>query len=183
MGKIYLTSDLHFCHDKEFIYGPRGFKNIWDMNKAIVENWNSTVTEDDDVYVLGDLMLNNNEEGIKLIKSLRGRIHIVTGNHDTYNRVARYRNTFNVVMVHPYATELKYKKYKFYLSHYPTMTSNYDDKGLYGLINLCGHVHTQNRFLDMDKGLIYHCELDAHDMKPILIDDIIEDIKKYYKEK
>ena len=183
MGKIYLTSDLHFCHDKEFIYGPRGFKNIGNMNKAIVENWNSIVTEDDDVYVLGDLMLNNNEEGIKLIKSLHGRIHIITGNHDTNNRVAYYESAFNVVMLYPYATELKYKKYKFYLSHYPTMTSNYDDKDLYGVINLCGHVHTQNRFLDMDKGLIYHCELDAHDMKPILIDDIIEDIKKYYKEK
>ena len=80
---IYFTSDLHFGHDKPFLYEPRGFTNIYDMNNAIFRNWNSIVTEEDDVYVLGDLMLNNNEGGIWLIKRLRGRIHIILGNHDT----------------------------------------------------------------------------------------------------
>ena len=27
---IYFTSDTHFGHDREFIYGPRGFKNLHD---------------------------------------------------------------------------------------------------------------------------------------------------------
>ena len=82
-----------------------------------------------------------------------------------------------------YAHVLNYKGYIFYLSHYPTLTANGDDhKPLERrVINLCGHVHTPNKFLDMDKGLIYHVELDAHDNKPILLDDIIEDIKEYIK--
>ena len=33
------------------------------MNKEIVENWNSKVKDNDIVYVLGDLMLGNNEKG------------------------------------------------------------------------------------------------------------------------
>lgn len=48
------------------------------------------------------------------------------------------------------------------------------------MINLCGHAHTTNPFADMDKGLIYHVELDAHGCYPISIDDIIEDIKEIY---
>lgn len=52
MGKIYLTSDLHFCHDKDFIYEPRGFKCVEDMNETIVKNWNGLITEDDDVYIV-----------------------------------------------------------------------------------------------------------------------------------
>ena len=64
---IYLTSDLHFCHNREFLYKPRGFDSVWDMNKVIVESWNKVVGADDDVYVLGDLMLNDNDEGARLI--------------------------------------------------------------------------------------------------------------------
>ena len=34
----------------------------------------------------------------------------------------------------------------------------------------------------MDKGLIYHVELDAHNCYPVSIDQIIEDIKMYRQE-
>ena len=30
---IYLTSDWHFCHDQSFLYEPRGFKNVDEMNE------------------------------------------------------------------------------------------------------------------------------------------------------
>ena len=32
---IYLTSDWHFCHNQPFLYEPRGFKNIEEMNDII----------------------------------------------------------------------------------------------------------------------------------------------------
>ena len=50
------------------------------------------------------------------------------------------------------------------------------------MINLCGHAHTLDRFTDFDKGLIYHCEVDAHDNKPVLLDDIIQEIKTKVRE-
>lgn len=80
---------------------------------------------------------------------------------------------------------LKYQGYNFYLSHYPTICTNGDsNKPLKRqVIGICGHSHTKNKFQDMDKGLIYHVELDAHDNKPILLDDIIEDIKNYKGDK
>jgi hypothetical protein len=34
----------------------------------------------------------------------------------------------------------------------------------------------------MDKGLCYHVELDAHNNYPVLLDNIIEDIKEYLHE-
>lgn len=33
---IWLTSDTHFNHDKDFIWKPRGFQNVQDMNEAIL---------------------------------------------------------------------------------------------------------------------------------------------------
>ena len=86
MSKIYLSSDLHFFHDKDFIYKPRGFENILDMNETILKNWNNTVSEEDEVYLLGDLMLGDNNKGIELIKQLNGKIHVILGNHDSATR-------------------------------------------------------------------------------------------------
>lgn len=129
---------------------------------------------EDDVYILGDLMLNDNDTGIKLLKSLKGKIHIILGNHDTDARVELYNNCYNVVEI-CYATIIKYGKYHFYLSHYPTLTANKEKHLSECLINLCGHTHTPDKWADWDKGIIYHVECDAHNCTPVLIDDIIND--------
>ena len=64
MSNTFFTSDTHFCHGREFLYGPRGFTNAEEMNEAIIERWNSVVKPTDLVYHLGDTILNNNEVGI-----------------------------------------------------------------------------------------------------------------------
>lgn len=175
---IYFTSDLHLGHLKSFLFEPRGFSNIEDHDKQIVENWNSIISEDDEVYCLGDCMLNDNENGIRLMSQLNGKIHLIRGNHDTDARIQLYSALPNVIEICE-GKFFKYKKYHFYLSHFPCIVSNYDeDKPLQKrMINVCGHSHCKNRFKDMDKGLIYHAELDAHNCIPVSIDNIIEDIE------
>ena len=34
MGKIFFTSDLHWLHNRSFIYSPRGYKSVAEMNEA-----------------------------------------------------------------------------------------------------------------------------------------------------
>ena len=58
---VWFTSDLHLGHNKPFLYEPRGFKNIQEHDNAIIENWNKIIRPNDKVYVLGDLMLNDND--------------------------------------------------------------------------------------------------------------------------
>lgn len=176
MSKIWLTSDLHFGHDREFIWGPRGFKNVHEMNEAIIKNWNAVVAPEDEVYVLGDLMLGDNEAGIKMIKQLKGTIHIILGNHDTKTRVEMYQECHNVADIQ-YATVIKFKGYSFYLSHYPTITSNLEKEfGKHCLINLFAHTHQETNFYN---GLpfCYHVGLDSHNCTPITIEQALEDIK------
>lgn len=179
MSRIYLTSDFHFGHDKDFLYGPRGFDNIYDHDKCIIQLWNEIVNDDDLVYVLGDLMLKDNEYGTKCFNQLKGFKEIIIGNHDTNNRLAFYPHLRGVIDV-KYADVFKYGQYSFYVSHYPTITSSHDyPKPLnHRMLNLCGHTHTNDKFTDWDKGFIYHCELDAHCMKPISIEQIITDIEE-----
>lgn len=179
---IYFTSDLHFCHEKEFLWGPRGFNNQYEMNAAIIENWNSIVQPEDDVYVLGDCIMNDNEEGIRCIKRLKGNIHLIRGNHDTDARMILYNDCFNIIEICD-AKWLKVGKQMFYLSHYPTLTDNHDDTKPLNrrIVSLCGHSHTSDKWHDWDKGLIYHVELDAHGCQVVSIEQIIKDIKEKLK--
>ena len=179
MRQIWITSDLHFGHNKDFIYKPRGFDSIEEHDKTIIENWNRLVQKEDIVYILGDLMLMDNDHGIGCIDQLNGDKIIILGNHDSQSRIELYYNIPSIVEI-GYGLPMKYKGQPFYLSHYPTLTANEDeDKPLHRrVINLCGHSHTDNPFLDYNKGLIYHCELDAHNNEPILLDNILREIQK-----
>ena len=178
---IYFTSDSHFCHDREFLYGERGFASPQEMNEEIIKRWNEVVQPDDEVYHLGDVILNDIDAGIDCLNRLNGKIHIIRGNHDTDAKVERYKDCRNVVSIE-WSTMLKIGKRYFYLSHFPSITSNFDDnKPLKTrIINLCGHSHTVDKFKDFDKGIIYHVELDAHDLKPVSIEEILKDINEYY---
>lgn len=174
---IYFTSDLHFCHDREFMFKPRGFNNIDDHDKTIVANWNAIVKDDDEVYILGDLMLNDNQKGIALLRQLKGKLHIILGNHDTSARIELYKTLPNVIEV-VYATIVKYNNYSFYLSHYPTITGNIEKpkRAQHLLYNLYGHTHQQTNFYN-NIFFIYHVGLDSHENKIVSLDQIIQDCK------
>ena len=177
--KIWITSDLHLGHNKDFLWHPRGFNSIEEHDKEVIKRWNEIVSPNDTVYVLGDLMLGDNDASLHKIEQLIGNIHIIIGNHDTDTRIELYKKLWNVVSVE-WGYRLRYKGITFYMSHYPTLTDNHDyDKPLKArVINLCGHSHTSDPFADWDKGLIFHTELDTNNCKPWLLDDIIIKIKE-----
>ena len=176
--QTYVTSDLHLCHDKNFLFGPRGYSSVEHWNRDVVKIWNRTVDEDDTVYVLGDIMLNNNAEGMRIWNQLKGQKKIILGNHDSFERIRLYDKAPNTEVI-GYSIPLNYRGYKFFLSHYPTITCSTDvNKPLKNkTINLCGHTHTSDPWADWDKGVIYHVEWDAHG-GPKPLDDIIEELKE-----
>ena len=180
MSQVFVTSDTHFCHDKSFVWGKRGFESVQEMNEEIIKRWNSVIQPGDVVFLLGDVMLNDNEEGINCLKQLNGDIFIAIGNHDTSERIGLYEQCPNVVEVE-YAFRIKGEGFNLYLTHYPTKTSNGDgDKPLKRrVINLCGHSHTDDPLIELNNGeLIYHCEMEAHNCTPILLSDILDEIKR-----
>ena len=181
MSKIFVCSDSHFGHDREFLWGPRGFSNHIDHDEEIIQRWNEIVGPDDIVYHLGDVMLGDNEYGMNCLRRLNGQIKIIRGNHDTDSRWSLYSTLPNVECL-GWAEVIKYRKYHFYLSHHPTMTSNLE-KAPYlrmHLINLFGHTHQKGKFYN-DIPFMFHCGLDAHDCAPVLLDDAIEMMKEETK--
>jgi calcineurin-like phosphoesterase family protein len=139
------------------------------------------VGADDDLYICGDLVLGDTNRGIGYLRLLPGRIHIIRGNHDTDARIARYKELPNVVEVTD-AARFKYNKYHFYLSHYPTLTANFEKESLHQIeINLFGHTHQQSNFYQ-DMPFLYHVGVDSHNCFPVSIDEVIDDCEAKVKE-
>ena len=181
MSKIFLTSDLHFGHDREFIWKVRGYSSVSEMNAEQVRKWNETVSDEDDVYLLGDCMLGGTEN-IEFMKQLKGKIHICLGNHDTSTREKLYCGLPNVVEVSEVGIRLKYRKYHFVLTHYPMITGNLEKESLKQCtICLYGHTHQQTNFYN-EIPYMYHVGVDSHNCFPVLLDMIIEEMKLKVKE-
>lgn len=181
MDNIWFTSDTHFCHSKPFLWEPRGFSSAEEMNKIIVERWNSVIPKGWGaiVYHLGDICLSDTEAAIPYIQQLNGEIRWIRGNHDSDKRIDRILETCpNVQLIsqdkdNAWSYMLKDGKQRFYLCHYPTIVNNQQDKPVYCL---CGHTHTQDRWVDWDK-CCYHVEMDAHNCYPISLEQIKAEIK------
>lgn len=184
MGEIFFTSDTHFCHNQGFLYEPRGFSSIEEHDEAIIENWNKVVKPSDIVYHLGDTMLNDNEKGVECFKRLNGQIFLIWGNHDTENRTnALFEACRHKLLGGWYAYQIKYEKFSLYLSHYPTLTANYDDKRLsQHVINLHGHTHQQANFLYPNNPFMYHVGVDSHNCTPVHIDEVMTDIRQRWQD-
>ena len=178
---IFLTSDLHLFH-KDFIFKPRGFESAEAMNAAIEQNWNDIVSDDDDVYILGDLIFkgenNSLDSAMEIVRRLKGRKHIILGNHDGNMKIPLYKNEKSIVDVEG-AKYFWYKGRQYYLSHFPSITVDLEieKKPKEWIINFYGHTHKKEKFYN---GLpfMYNVSLDAHENRPVSIEEAISDIKQ-----
>ena len=176
---IYITSDLHFFHDRKFIYEPREFASAAEMADAYVREWKEKVEKQDDLYILGDFCMGTDYGAIySLISSLPGKIHLIAGNHDTENKIDFYRSHGIDVK---YADILAYKKRKLYLSHYPTITADLNQNPKNCVINLHGHLHVKERFFE-DRPYMYNVSVDANENHFLTPDDILGRFEEKVKE-
>ena len=59
--KVFFTSDLHIGHENILSFCNRPFTNTSEMNKALIDNWNSVVGKADIVFNLGDMIWKRDE--------------------------------------------------------------------------------------------------------------------------
>ena len=79
MPTTFVTSDTHFGHSKIIDFCQRPFSSEEEMNKAMVANWNSVVTDKDTVIHIGDVGWRST---LYWAKQLNGKKILILGNHD-----------------------------------------------------------------------------------------------------
>ena len=81
---LFFISDLHFNHANIINLANRPFKDVLEMNKTLIENWNSIISKNDTVFILGDFCFGQASVWQKVITQLAGDKVLILGNHKNY---------------------------------------------------------------------------------------------------
>ena len=82
VGKVYFTGDLHFGHFNAIKYDCRPWPDVETMAAGMIERWNARVTDDDLVYILGDVCYRSKYPAWHYLEQMRGHKILIVGNHD-----------------------------------------------------------------------------------------------------
>ena len=136
MSKVWITSDSHFGHLNIIKYCNRPFDNVETMNETIIKNWNNTVSKDDLVFHLGDVVFGRNaKETLKeIVPQLNGKKILIRGNHDRFKVSDYIEAGFHTVYDYP----ILYDGF-FLLSHEPLFISD-----AMPYVNIHGHLHDKS---------------------------------------
>lgn len=177
---IYYISDLHLGHDNIIRHCNRPFKNAEEMDKVLIDNWNSVVTDKDDVYILGDFAFRFERGKLEqYLSALKGRKYFILGNHDKEIRKLKHNDQF--VWIKDYA-EISDNGRRVILSHYPMVEWN----GYFrNSIHLYGHIHNnvENQAYKIVAQLqnAYNVGADILDFTPQTLDDVIKYNNEFVK--
>ncbi len=118
---IWFTADTHFWHSNVIKYTKRPFKNVYDMNQTLINNWNKVVKSNDIIYILGDLCLSGSKKAKEIISQLNGYKILIQGNHDkSKTRILKW----GINEIHPELI-IKINNTPVRLSHYPYRPSKW----------------------------------------------------------
>lgn len=169
----YYTADLHLGHKNILRLSNRPFSSIEEMDKTLINNWNSVVKPEDDVYIVGDLCFRTTHDNmLQYISQLNGKKHLIVGNHD--GEILKDKD------LRRYFVEIKDIKTvydngtKIVLCHYPMVEWD----GYYrGTLHFYGHIH--NNFDNATSKYImsipnaYNVGVDILDYYPRTLKEII----------
>lgn len=134
---IYFIGDTHFGNAGMIQFDNRPFNSILEMDNAIIDNWNNTVTNNDVVFVTGDFGAEGKE--IEYLNKLNGIIYLVKGNHDEQDNQYYRECGFADVTDTPFILERFY-----FISHEPCYVS---ERMPY--CNIHAHVHSNPIYKDV----------------------------------
>lgn len=132
---IYFISDLHFGHSNIIRFDNRPFTSVEEMDNTLITNWNNVITNDDLVYILGDISWYNSQKACEILKQLKGKKILIRGNHDKFTNDINYKKQF--IEITDYK-DIVVNNQLIILSHYPIM---FWKKQWRNVIHLYGHVH------------------------------------------
>lgn len=187
---VYFTSDTHFGHNKEFLYGKRGFKNVMEHDGAIIERWNRVVGKGDTVIHCGDVMFGEGgaERLLSILKVLNfKKLWLLPGNHHAgYKQLLRLVSQDGTYLLEdgdelkeielvPNYMEFVVNRQPMVVCHYPIASWNGMGKGVWCISGHChGSFHgsqkdaQEGKILDLGievvEGPISFCEV-AHIME------------------
>lgn len=163
---LFFTSDLHFGHKNVIRYCNRPFSSAAEMDQALIDNWNNTVSESDTIILLGDIFFCDPSIAANILRQLNGRKELVYGNHDKQIKSNKHLQSY-FSAIHPSLYERKIDDDYVTMCHYPMMSWN---KSFHGSFQLHGHIHGKSPLTGPVRR--YDVGVDANNFTPVAWDTI-----------
>ena len=168
----YFTADLHLGHANIIKHCDRPFSTVEEMDEHLITAWNSRVRQHDRVYIIGDFMFRNKESPTSYLARLKGKKHLLLGNHDV-------KWTKKIDMLHHFETverfiEMSDGQSRVTLCHYPLMSWNHMAKGSY---MIHGHIHNNRdaHYFETLKNMpnLLNAGVDINNYFPVKLNELI----------
>jgi calcineurin-like phosphoesterase family protein len=128
----------------------------------MIAKWNDVVTDEDTVYMLGDIFLGNHHNELKgILSRLKGTKILILGNHD-HLTPWQYIEC-GIMSVHTYLQVTLADGEVVNLIHDPAPATI--SKEIMPNRWFCGHIHTL--FKELDNGRVVNVGVDVNEFKPI----------------
>ena len=132
----YYIADTHFGHKNCLTFDYRPFESVEEMDRIMIDAWNSTVGQDDEVYILGDFCFKSSAKSRNYLSRLTGKKYLITGNHDGVTlKDEEARKYFEIIT--PYLV-IYDEGERIVLCHYPIAEWEGMRKGAW---HIYGHIH------------------------------------------
>ena len=167
----YYISDCHFFHRNVDAFDSRGFETMFGMHETMINRWNEKVTEEDEVYIIGDFSFGKGVETWEVLNKLKGKLILIEGNHDFHflDDKEFVDTVFDEIVSY---AEIKDSGRDVVLSHYPIFFYNHqfkaDSENRPSTYMMYGHVHNT-----YDEYLINHFINEAGRYERVHAGDIV----------
>jgi len=152
--RVWFISDMHFGHRNIIQWCRPEFRNLNEMHRRLISNWNFVVGRYDRVFCLGDF------GDFRLFRKLKGKITLAKGNHDNKQWSKQY--------------VLRYRGMKFLVLHDPdSLATNWFD----GDWIIHGHTHINTPFIDIRRKRV-NVSVEVINYTPITMEDIYNIIQE-----
>ena len=143
----YYIADLHLGHAGVIQFDNRPFPSTEEMDKALIGNWNSRVTDKDEVYIAGDFIYRSEKPPEWYLNQLKGKKYLIIGNHEksilNSPEACGYFEAIDKMM---HVTD---GRHQICICHFPIIEWNGYFKGHY---HIYGHIHnSRNRAYEVMK--------------------------------
>ena len=161
--KIFITSNQQFGRFGAISEFNRDFSTIDEMNTHLINKWNSVVSDEDIVYVLGDFMWDP-ETAEKIIVKLKGTVFATLGTYDySIEEISKFGN-INIVK-----RDINYdENLKICMSYWPLKDWPFRNHGSISVIGKHG-----DEFKTSHGDSILNVSCDYWDYKPVDVKKIL----------
>ena len=167
---MFFTADNHFDHANSIRLCNRPYESVEHMNEDMIEKWNNKLTNNDDIIIAGDMFFRS-QDPEAILRRLKGKKHLIIGNHDTWIKKVDVDKYFKEVSHYLVTND---GRHGLVICHYPQVSWPHAQR----FYMVHGHIHADTRSdywpLLVARDRVLNAGVDINGFEPVTFEEMLE---------